>query len=61
MMAGKIDKARQNALPLISSLRNDWDRIVAAEPEEHADVHAHMRWCLEELIGLVRELEADDA
>jgi hypothetical protein len=60
-MAGKTDEARHDALPLISAPRNDWDRIIAVEPGEHADIHAHMRWCPEELMGLVHELEAGDA
>jgi hypothetical protein len=31
-----------------------------ASAKERAEVHAHMRWCLEELTSLVRELEGDD-
>ena len=61
-MAGKPGQTRQGALTLIASLRNDWDRVATAKGrKEHAEIHAHMRWCLEELMGLVRELEADDA
>jgi hypothetical protein len=59
---GNLDQKRQHATGLIESLRNDWGRVAAARsPEERSDIHTHMRWCLEELTGLVRELEADDA
>jgi len=51
---------REVDLGLIASLRNDWDRVgTAKQPEERAEIHAHMRWCLEELMALVRGLEAD--
>ena len=57
-MAGKPGRTRQDALTLIASLRNDWGRVATAKGrKEHAEIH---RWCLEELMGLVRELEADD-
>jgi hypothetical protein len=60
-MAGKLGSSRQDALGLIASLRNDWDRIATAkQPEEHAEIHEHMRWCLEELMALVRGLESGD-
>ena len=59
-MAGKLQNSRQAGLGLIASLRNDWDRIATAKrPEEHAEIHEHMRWCLEELMALVRGLEGD--
>jgi hypothetical protein len=62
LMAGKLGQSRQDAMGLIASLRNDWDRVATAKrPDEQAEIHAHMRWCLEELIGLVRGLEADDS
>jgi hypothetical protein len=57
-----IDQKKQHALRHIESLRNDWGRVASARPgKERADIHAHMRWCLEELTSLVRELEGDDA
>lgn len=60
-MAGNLNKNRQDALALLASLRNDWDRVVNARAADRSDIHAHMRYCLEELIGLVREIEAEDA
>jgi len=61
-MAGKLGPSRQDAMGLMASLRNDWDRVAMAKrPEERAEIHAHMRWCLEELMGLVRGLEAGDS
>jgi len=60
-MAAKLGQPRQDAMGLIASFRNDWDRIATAKrPEERAEIHEHMRWCLEELMGLVRGLEAGD-
>jgi hypothetical protein len=60
-MAAKLGQTRQDAIGLIASLRNDWDRVATAkQSEERAEIHAHMRWCLEELMALVRGLEADD-
>jgi hypothetical protein len=71
MLAGKqigggvgidLNKVRLNAVDLTDALRRDWVRIGRPlTPEERAGIHAHMRWCLGELTGLVRELEAEDA
>jgi len=58
---GSLEQKRHRATGLIESLRNDWGRIVVARSLERLDIQEHMRWCLEELTGLVRELEADDA
>ena len=56
-----IGRLRQDALAHITSLRNDWDRVARATPPERPDICAHMRHCIEELMGLVRDLEANDA
>ena len=61
-MAIDLNKVRLNAVDLTDALRGDWVRIGRPlTPEERAGIHAHMRWCLGELTGLVRELEAEDA
>lgn len=60
-MAINLDQKKQEALRHIGSLRNDWERAALAEsPTERTQIHSHMRWCLEELTSLVRELEADN-
>jgi hypothetical protein len=57
-----LNKVRLNAVDLTDALRRDWVRIGRPlTPEERAGIHAHMRWCLGELTGLVRDLEAEDA
>lgn len=61
-VAINFDQKRHDALRHIESLRSNWSRVGSARPgKEHADIHSHMRWCLEELTSLVRELEADNA
>jgi hypothetical protein len=60
-VSDRLGRRRHDATTLIESFRNDWSRIAAARSsEERADIHAHMRHCLEELTALVRELEADN-
>ena len=56
-----INQVRLVAVDLVDSLRRDWVRIGWALPEERADIHKHMRWCLEEMARLSTELEADRA
>lgn len=59
-MAINLDQKKQDALRLIETLRNDWGRVAVAESaKERAEIHSHMRCCLEELTSLVRDLEAD--
>jgi len=59
---GTLEQKRHAATGLIEAFRNDWGRLVTARtPQERAEIHTHMRDCLEELTGLVRELEADNA
>jgi len=58
-MADQLDQIKRDAMALIASLRNDWDRMATAQPEERADILVHMRYALEEMTGLVREVEAD--
>ena len=53
-----INNVRLDAVGLTDSLRRDWIRIGWALPEERADIHKHMRWCLEEITRLSSELEA---
>ena len=60
-VSDRLGRRRHNAITLIESLRNDWSRIATARSsKERADIHAHMRHCLEELTALVRGLEADN-
>ena len=56
-----INQVRLIAVDLADSLRQDWVRIGWALPEERADIHKHMRWCLQEITRLSSELEADRA
>ena len=59
-VAVNLDQKKQDALRQIEALRNDWREVVLARsPQERAKIVTHMRWCLEELTGLVRDLEAD--
>jgi hypothetical protein len=58
-VARNLDQRKQDALRH-ESLRNDWGQVVlAGTAQERAEIVSHMRWCLEELTGLVRDLEAD--
>jgi len=57
-----LNKTRLAAVGLTDSLRHDWIKIGwPLSPEERADIHKHMRWCLEEIARLSSELEADRA
>jgi hypothetical protein len=59
-VAINLDQKKQDALRQIEAFRNDWREIVLARSvQERAKIVSHMRWCLEELTGLVRDLEAD--
>jgi hypothetical protein len=59
---GNLEQKRHAATTLIETFRNDWARLATARTrDERADIHDHMRYCLEELMGLVRDLEADNA
>jgi hypothetical protein len=58
-MAIDLNKMRLSAVNLVDSLRQDWVKIGWALPEERADIHTHMRQCLEEIARLSFELEAD--
>ena len=61
-MAIDLNKMRLNGVDLSDSLRRDWVRVGwALSPEERADIHKHMRWCLDETTRLLSELEADRA
>jgi len=60
VVAINLDQKKQDALRQIESLRNDWGQVVlAGSAQERAEIVSHMRWCLEELTGLVRDLEAN--
>jgi hypothetical protein len=59
-VAVNLDQKKQDALKHIEALRNDWREVVlTGSPQERAKIVSHMRWCLEELTGLVRDVEAD--
>ena len=57
-MAIDINNIRLGAVDLTDSLRRDWIKIGWALPEERANIHKHMRWCLQEITRLSSELEA---
>ena len=59
-MAVNLDQKKQDALRQIEALLNDWRELaLARSPQERTKFVTHMRWCLEELTGLVRDVEAD--
>jgi hypothetical protein len=61
-VSDRLGRRRHEATTLIESFRNDWSRITTARSrKERAEIHAHMRDCLEELTALVRELEAENS
>jgi len=59
----ELEQLQRDADTLIVSLRDDWSSLVnpSTLPEAKEGIRIHMQWCMEELMGLWKQIEAFNA